>query len=201
MTPLSNAIANDYFYMIDKLLVLGADPNVPDINGDTPLIKTIWLTMSTSSSSSTDEITKNREQIFKLVKRLVQSGANVNAINESGRTPLFTAIYQNNTEIALYLLENGATCTETNEMLKSNFTLLHYACFQGNYTLAKALLERNCDPNAMSSSCESAIYIAVTKGYLDIVSLLVAYNADVNMFIGTDCDNKCTGKQNSDDGI
>jgi ankyrin repeat protein len=179
--------------MIDKLLVLGADPNAPDINGDTPLIKTIWLTMSSSSS---DGATNNRQEIFKLVKRLVASGANVNAVNESGRTPLFTSIYQNNTEIALYLLENGATCTESNEMLQNNFTLLHYACFQGNYKLAKALLERNCDPNAMSSSRESAIYIAVTKGYLDIVSLLVAYNADVNMFIGTDCDNKCTGKPN-----
>ena len=46
----------------------------------------------------------------------------------------------------------------------------------------------------MATSCESPIYIAVTKGYLDIVSLLVNYGADVNLYIGSDNDNKCTGE-------
>ena len=36
-------------------------------------------------------------------------------------------------------------------------------------------------------------YIAVTKGYVDIVSLLVENGASVNNFIGSDCDNKTTG--------
>jgi ankyrin repeat protein len=131
-----------------------------------------------------------QEEVNKLVKRLVDLGADVNAKNDTDRTALFTAIYQNNTEVALYLIEKGAKCED---VLMSNLTLLHYACFQGNYTLCKALLERKCDPNSIATSCESPVYIAVIKGYIDILSLLIEYGADVNLFIGSDCDNKCTG--------
>ncbi len=106
--------------MINKLLSLNADPNIPDSNGDTPLIKAIWSTMS-------DNI--EQDQIFNIVKNLIAHGANINAKNETGRTALFTAIYQNNTEIALYLIENGAIC-ELEDKSMSNFTLLHYVVFQ-----------------------------------------------------------------------
>ena len=184
-TPLSSAISNDYIYMIEKLLALGADPNIADNNGDTPLIKAIWATMSSSV---------DREQIIRTVMKLVEKGADINARNETGRTALFTAIYQNNTEIAMYLIDKGASC-QLEDILMSNFTLLHYACFQGNYTLTKALLERKCDPNSIATSCESPVYIAVTKGYLDIVGLLVEYGADVNLSIGTAVDTKCTALQ------
>jgi ankyrin repeat protein len=183
-SPLSMAISNDYFFLIDRLLALGADPNTADNNGDTPLIKAIWLTMSSTIEKS---------KIMELVKRLVEAGADVNSKNETGRTALFTAIYQNNTDIAMYLIEKGAKC-ELEDTLMSNFTLLHYACFQGNFTLVKTLLEKQCDPNSIATSCESPVYIAVTKGYVDIVDLLVSYGADVNILIGTYGDVKCTGK-------
>ena len=137
----------------------------------------------------------DKSKIMTTVKRLIECGSEINATNDNGRSALFSAIYQNNTEIALYLIDKGAKC-ELEDILMSNFTLLHYACFQGNYTLVKALLEKKCDPNAIAASCESAVYIAVTKGYLDIVSLLIDYGANVNLFIGTDQDNKCTGIEN-----
>jgi hypothetical protein len=54
----------------------GADPNICDNNGDTPLIKAIWSTMSSSVE---------REQVRKTVNLLVECGANINALNESGR--------------------------------------------------------------------------------------------------------------------
>jgi ankyrin repeat protein len=188
-SPLSIAISNDYLFMVHKLLdninLVEDIVNLPDENGDTPLIKAIWLLMSSSI---------NKDQVHMLVKRLIECGADINARNDSGRTPLFTAIYQNNTEIALYLIEKGAEC-ELDDVLMSNFTLLHYACFQGNLILCKALLEKKCDPNSIATSCESPVYIAVTKGYLDILDLLIEYGANVNTFIGTECDNKCTALQ------
>ena len=73
------------------------------------------------------------------------------------------AFYENNTDVALFLIEKGASL-EIDDQEDSNFTLLHYACYLGNYVLAKVLLEKNCNPNALSSSGESPIYIAVTKG-------------------------------------
>ena len=91
-----------------------------NLKGDTPLIKAIWSTMSTNIE---------QEQILKIVKKLVSHQADINAKNEAGRTALFTAIYQNNTEIALFLIENGAKC-ELEDKIMSNFTLLHYVVFQ-----------------------------------------------------------------------
>lgn len=93
------------------------------IKGDTPLIKAIWSTMSSNIEPS---------QITDVCKALIRHGADVNIKNDNGRTALFTAIYQNNTEIALCLIENGAQCEIENSVM-SNFTLLHYACFQGNF--------------------------------------------------------------------
>lgn len=133
-----------------------------------------------------------KDQILDVVKDLVFHGADINAKNSAGRSALFTAIYQNNTQIALYLIENGANC-HLEDKIMSNFTLLHYVVFQGNYVLTKALLERDCDPNFVAKSCESPIYIAVTKGYLDIVGLLIEYGANVNLEFGSDKDNKFTG--------
>ena len=62
--------------------------------------------------------------------KLIDNGADVNAQNENGRNALFTSIYQNCTDIALYLLDKGARWDFEDSVL-SNFTLLHYACFQG----------------------------------------------------------------------
>lgn len=171
--------------MVEKLLLMGADPNQVDNNGDTPLIKSIWLSMNSEFTT---------EQILKIVKLLVDCGADLNAKNESGRTALFTAIYQNNTQIALFLIEHGAECQMQDDLL-SNFTLVHYACFQGNYQLTKVLLEKNCNPNSIAASCESPVYIAVTRGYADLVGLLIEHGADVNILIGTENDNKCTALQ------
>jgi len=106
--------------MIHKLLSLGADPNISDSNGDTPLIKSIWSTMNTNVK---------QRQILEIVMALVERGANINAQNAAGRTALFTAVYQNNTEIALYLIEKGAKC-QLEDTVVNNFTLLHYVVFQ-----------------------------------------------------------------------
>ena len=111
--------------MIYKLLELGADPNIADYNGDTPLTKAIW---------STNDTNADIDQITNIVKELIKHGANVNAKNDSGRTALFTSIYQNNTEIALCLISNGASL-DFEDRKKENFTLLHYSCYQGLFSI------------------------------------------------------------------
>ena len=171
--------------MVDKLLSLGVNVNSPDENGDTPLIKAIWMSMSSNVPQT---------QVNALVRHLMSMGADIDASNNTGRTALFTAIYQNNTDAALYLIEAGANCED---FLMSNLTLLHYACFQGNLTLCRALLARGCDPNSVANACESPVYIAVIKGYLDILSLLVEHGANVNLVVGAECDSKCTALQAS----
>ena len=55
--------------------------------------------------------------------------------------------------MALLLLQNGASLeVEDYENQNENFSLLHYACYQGNPTLVKMLIDKNLDVNAFSSS-------------------------------------------------
>jgi hypothetical protein len=51
--------------MIYRLIEAGADPNTADYNGDTPLIKAIWMT-----SSSTIE----KNEITNICIKLIQAG-------------------------------------------------------------------------------------------------------------------------------
>lgn len=48
---------------------------------------------------------------------------------------LFTSIYQDNTDIALCLIKNGASLVFEDKK-KENFTLLHYACYLGLLNLS-----------------------------------------------------------------
>jgi ankyrin repeat protein len=64
-SPLALSILSEYVYMIYRLLEAGADPNTADYNGDTPLIKAIWMT--TSSNIEKNEITK-------ICKALIRAG-------------------------------------------------------------------------------------------------------------------------------
>jgi ankyrin repeat protein len=171
--------------MANKLLDLGADPNYADKNGDTPLIKAIWSTMTSREIFEYD-------QVFDVIKKLVALGCDINAVNDSGRTALFTAVYQNNTEIALFLINQNAKFELEDDVIMGNYTLLHYACFQGNLVLVRALLERNFSVNSAADYNETPIHIATTKGYLDIIDVLIDHGANVNVFTGDENDNKCT---------
>ncbi len=76
-----------------------------------------------------------------------------------------------------------------------NFSLLHYACFQGNFILVKTLLENKFNVNITADNNETPVYIATTKGYLEIIDILIEYGANVNLFAGDENDNKCTPLQ------
>ncbi|MGG4490593.1 ankyrin repeat domain-containing protein [Metabacillus idriensis] len=51
------------------------------------------------------------KQSPKLIKLLLQNGANVNAIDSDGHAPIQTAAFEGNTEIASLLIHNGADIT------------------------------------------------------------------------------------------
>ena len=72
------------------LLEAGADPNLPDAEGDTPLHFTA------------------QEVDTALVSLLSTAGADLNARNERGETPLLTARYHANAPVARKLLDLGA---------------------------------------------------------------------------------------------
>lgn len=100
-TPLM--LAQDYdmhasYYLTPVLLEKGADASRTDDNGNSALLL--------HEEWSCD---KN------VVKALVNAGADVNARNKQGNTPLHLALKNGNGEVARFLIKKGADCSVPNE--------------------------------------------------------------------------------------
>ena len=72
-------------------------------------------------------------------KRLVESGAGVNALSKGGGSPLSSAAFHGRLEHVRFLFQNGAVATARN---RDGGTLLHVAALMGRFEIAKLLLSR-----------------------------------------------------------
>lgn len=59
--------------------------------------------------------------------------------------------------------------------------IIYAASYSGNKELVQYLIDKGADPNAKTSGNETALHRAARGGHLDVVKLLVAYGADLNI--------------------
>ena len=86
------------------------------------------------------------EENIEAVKKTLADGADVNAKDEDGRTPLLHAAYQGNNEIAELLLANGADVNAKNEV---DTTPLHHAALYGHKETVELFITNGADVNAI----------------------------------------------------
>jgi YVTN family beta-propeller protein len=87
-------------------------------------------------------------------KRLVESGADVNALSEDGGSPLSSAGFHGRLEHARFLLQNGAKPTGRN---RDGNTPLHVAAFMGRSEIVKLLLSKGAKTSLRNKKGESSI--------------------------------------------
>jgi len=104
-----------------------------------------------------------------LVRSVISGGADVNAKDEAGFTPLFRAAGKGQTEIAEVLITGGASVNATDQY---GNTPLHFAAVQGHYAVCKVLLARGADPGAKNLTGGTALAMARAGGHNQIVGLL-----------------------------
>jgi ankyrin repeat protein len=110
------------------------------------------------------------------VRRLVEAGADVNAVTDIGLTPLLLAY--NHDEILRYLLSRGANPNYTGFREGSPLTL---ASYDGNLERMAMYLEAGADVNlAMPEGGETALHMAAVKGKTEPVRLLLRAGGDPN---------------------
>src|SRR5262249_6149560 len=109
---------------------------------------------------------------------LLKKGADVNAKNKLGVTPLHRAA--TNYEKAKLLIDAGANVKVTTKSGRTPLTLA--ARKAGNSKTVKLLLDKGANAKERNASGANPIQVAAACGDLDTVKLLVEAGADVNDF-------------------
>jgi ankyrin repeat protein len=109
-----------------------------------------------------------------LVGLLIANGADVNAKDCVGRTPLNLAGLK---DVAEMLIAKGA---DVNARNKGGWTALHLAARGGSMEWVEFLIFNGADVNAENVRGETPLHFAVANGHKEVAELLIARSADVN---------------------
>ena len=113
---------------------------------------------------------------FVRVRQLLTEGADPDARDDDGRTPLFSAVLGGSLGLVGLLLEAGC---DVNARDNDGWTALHFAAQEHLPDVVRVLLGRGADPNARDEDGASPLWRAVfsAAGRGDIVELLLAAGA------------------------
>lgn len=119
---------------------------------------------------------------------LLERGADMEARDLSGKTPLFIAASgrgpqgKSHREMVSFLLDHGAYVDTSDKWGNS---VLHGALSGGQADVAKLLIERGAYVRTQNQSGETPLHEAARSGWLELVKLLVARGANVNVVTRT----------------
>lgn len=111
------------------------------------------------------------------VRKLLASGAEVNAAQPDGTTALHWAVYHDDTEAATLLVKAGANVNAIN---RYGAPPLAQACTNRNAAVVKLLLEAGADANATMKGGETVLMLASRAGEAESVKALLARGARPN---------------------
>jgi ankyrin repeat protein len=108
---------------------------------------------------------------------LIRAGADVNAANDLGATPLWPAVQNGNAALVRQLLDAGA---DPNAALTKGETIVMTAARSGNANVVQQLLEKGGNPNASAARGQTALMWAAAQRHPDVVQALLNHGADVH---------------------
>ena len=161
VSRMHRAAATQTEHQIRELLERGADPNVRNFRGETPLHRAAI-----------------RNPDLDVSRTLIGAGADPNAQDEKGATPLHCAAHNPSTGRAHLLIEAGA---DVGARDNSGATPLHHAAESGHEAMIVRLVEAGADPNARDQAGRTPLRIAVEKGGSEGSQTLLNHGADPNV--------------------
>src|SRR5215471_15856332 len=157
---LINAIRNRDWREIDTALKAGADLNVQDRDGITPLTEAI------------------EDNLSALARKLVLAGADPNMPSSDGSTPLLHAAWMCDTKLARFLLRRGSRINDQAQHDGSTALInASYSCKDAR--LVRLLLKAGANVNLKDIDGETALHVAAFSGNEDAVRELVRAGVDV----------------------
>ena len=112
-----------------------------------------------------------------VARLLLDSGCNVNMPQDSFESPLTLAACGGHFDLAKLLIERGANLEEVND---EGYTALMEAAREGHEKVVKVLIEAGADVNQQTEETqETALTLACCAGFIDVATLLINANADI----------------------
>ncbi|MBT2762379.1 ankyrin repeat domain-containing protein [Paenibacillus sp. ISL-20] len=112
------------------------------------------------------------------VRQLLQSGANINATDEQGRTAVMAATYHNHVGTVEALIQAGADINIRDHQLNNVFL---YAGAEGMMDILRLAIEAEADVTLTNRYGGTALIPASDRGHVEIVQeLLTRTDIDVN---------------------
>ena len=211
MTALLVAIINAHYDAAVLLLDIGADPNIGDIAGMTPLYAAVDMNTFPDTPGRPTPKRSGKRDAVDVVTALLARGANPNAILSgpilvrvhdrgdgtlgAGATPLMRAAKKGDVEMMRALLAHGAdpklrTKTGTEALMftagfggAGRFTAFEdKQASEADFIAAAGLcLERGADINAVNENGQTALHLAVTVRSEAFITFLTERGARVDV--------------------
>ena len=109
--------------------------------------------------------------------RLLENGADINATQSDGSTPLLWAVYRQDAALVERLLDAGADASAGN---RYGAKPLAEAAKLGDAALVEMLLDAGADPDSPNGDGQTALMLATRTGSVDVAELLLEHGAAVN---------------------
>ncbi|GAB9464336.1 hypothetical protein Gpo141_00001768 [Globisporangium polare] len=160
--PLFAAAYHGQGKMVEYLLGLGADPNVLNRKGRSPL-----------------HVVARTVDMAIIIEALVGAGAEIDAPDKKGLTPLMWMCSWGSMEGAATFLALGADIHKT--AWSNGFTPLDFSVTSRKMELVDLCLSRGSDPNVQTFEGNTSLHIAAANGDSEIILRLIEAGADANI--------------------
>jgi ankyrin repeat protein len=112
------------------------------------------------------------------VKKFVAEGADVNAADGLGRTPVIEASWGGHEDVVKYLTEKGANINAADN---AGYTALMRAAEEGNLPVLNYLIHKGAQVNVRGKvRGTTPLMLAAEQGHIKVIELLIAKGAKIN---------------------
>ena len=142
-----------------------------------PLVLGLVVGLLPASAAPLHEAAKTGE--LEEAKRLIQGGADLEALDVDGETPLTAAALAGQTAAVKLLVARGADIKGQN---RGGFTALHAAAHKGYIQIVEFALDRGAGIDDQDNKAGvTPLHAAAERDYLDIVKLLIERGARIDL--------------------